>query len=140
MKQKILRYILVCLAAVALLSTVAFAAMDASKYILVTNVSMVLPTESTMEADCTVTATGIYQDVGIKWIEFRKADDDTLVDKHWYTDPGYSYLMGHNKSSHTVSVICSREAGEKYYARVCFYAGTLGVAGDGYTMNSVIVP
>lgn len=139
MKGKILRYISVCLVAVALLSTVAFAAKDASKYIWATNVSMVTSIPGIIETDCTVTATGIYDDVGIDWIELYTADG-TLVEKHRHTDPGYSYLMGHNKAHHTAAVTWPKESGQRYYARVCFYAGTLGVAGDGHTMGSAIVP
>lgn len=139
MKQKIVRYISVCLVVAALLSTVAFAAKDASEYIWATNVSMVTSTKGVIEADCTVTATDIYDDVGIKWIEFHKANGDLVGQRHWYTDPGYSDLMGSNRGSYSVAVTCPAVSGERYYAKVCFYAGTLGVAGDGHTMTSVIV-
>lgn len=141
MKSKILilRYISAFLVAVALLSTVAFAAKDASKYIWITNISMVTSTPGVIEADCTVTATDIYDDVGIEWFEFHKADGTLVGKRHYFTEPGYSYLMGHDDSSHTVALTCPAEAGEKYYAKVCFYAGTYGVAGDGHTMGSAIV-
>ena len=139
MKKKIVRSISLCLLAAALLGTAAFAAMDASKYIQTTTVSAGI-IDGKVTAACTVTATGSYDDVGIQWIEFHKADG-TLVEKHKYTDPGYSYLMDHDTAGHTAVVTGpTAEPNQKYYATVSFYAGQIGVAGGGYTMDSGIVP
>ena len=65
--------------------------------------------------------------------------DSTFLLTHTYSDPGYSYLMGHKKSSHTASVTYPGTIGEKYYAVVHFYAGERGVAGGGDSQSSAII-
>lgn len=139
MKKRILSFVSVCLFAVTLLSTVAFASMDASQYIWITNVTMVEKTGGVIEADCTVTATDIYPDVGVEYIDFYEYGNPKPVASYYFKDSGWSKLMGHDTFSHTVAVTYKGTPGIRYYVDVGFYAGTYGVAGGAYSMTSAIV-
>lgn len=140
MKKKLLRSIFICLLAVAVLGTAAFAATEASEYILKTAVGIGCLGNGVIVVNCTVTATDIYDDVGVEWIKIYQEGNPTPVFSHYFSDPGYSYLMGHDDFSYTTTVTYQGTIGENYYAKVCFYAGEYGVAGDGYTMGSAITP
>lgn len=140
MKKKILlRSIFVCLLAVAMLSTSAFASTQANQYILATNVSIGCQGNGVIAVACTVTATDIYPDVGVHCIQIYKEGGTTPVFTRYYSSSGYSYLMGHNTFSHTAVVTYQGTIGQRYYAKVTFYAGTIGVAGGTYSMNSAYV-
>ena len=138
MKKRILPFISVCFLVAALLNTGAFASVDASKYILITNVTIVEKTGGLIEVDCTVTATGIYSDVGVEYIDFYEMGNSKPIASYYFKDPGWSKLMGHGTSSHTVAVTYTCTPGVQYYADVGFYAGAYGVAGHGYSMTSAI--
>lgn len=135
-KNKLLRSIFVFLLAVAMLSTSAFASMDANQYILRTTVSIGCQGNGVIEVDCTVTATDIYPDVGIKYIKIYQEGNSTPVFTRYYSSSGYSYLMGHNTGSHTAVVTYQGTIGVRYYAKVTFYAGSLSGSGGSHTMNS----
>lgn len=137
MKKKLLRTISFCLLAAALLSTSVFASMDANHYIGSTNVSIGAK-NGVVTVVGTVTATNSYPDVGINWIEIYQVGKSTPVATYTYTSR--PSLMGHNTGSHTATVTYNGSSSERYYAKVGFYAGQMGVAGGGHTMNSVIVP
>ena len=137
MKKKILRYISACLLAVAILSTVAFAAMEASKYIQTTVVGVTTKANGVIEFDCTITATDIYPDVGVRWLKIY--EDGTHVATYDYEDPGYSYMMGHDDFSYTATVTHQGTVGKEYHATVCFFVGDEYSGGDGHTQGSAIV-
>lgn len=138
MKKKILRAISFCLLTAALLSTAAFAAMDANKYILGTNVSIGMDAKGVVEVDCTVTATDSYPDVGIDELKIYQVGKTDPVATYTYTSR--PSLMGHNKVSHSAAVTYNGKTTNQYYAKVSFYAGQIGVAGGGHTMTSKVVP
>lgn len=137
MKKKLLRTIAFCLLAAALLSTAAFATVDANPYIGSTNVSIGAK-NGVVTVASTITATDIYPDVGIRTLYIYQVGEATPVATFTYTT--HPSLMGHNTGSHSASVSYNGSASEKYYAEVHFYAGQMGVGGGGHTMNSAIVP
>ena len=139
MKKRILRYISIGLLAVAMLSTVAFAAVEASKYILRTTVGMATLSGGVIDINCTITATGIYHDVGVEWIDVY--EDGEYVTSYEYDDKDfdYSYLMGHNVGHYTATVTHQGTPGKKYSATVSFFAGDEYSGGDVHSMGSAIV-
>lgn len=112
--------------------------MDANKYILATNVSIGMDAKGVVEVDCTVTATGIYDDVGIDELKIYQVGKTEPVATYTYTSR--PSLMGHNTSSYTAAVTYQGKTTNQYYAKVSFYAGQIGVAGGGHTMTSKVVP
>lgn len=138
MRKKLLRAIFICLLAVAMLGTVAFATTEASEYILITAIGIGCKGNGVIVVNCTVTATDIYDDVGVEWIKIYQEGNPTPVFSHYFSDPGYSDLMGHDDVSYTTTVTYQGTIGENYYAKVGFFAGEYGVAGDVHSMGSAI--
>ena len=139
--KKILRSCSICFIIVVMLGTTAFAAQPAgpqsNSYIWKTTISPVALGSGVIEFDCIITGTGRMDKIGISYIEFRKADG-TLLENHFYTEPGYEYLMGYNTFKHSVGIPFQGVAGESYYAIVGFYAGKGNGAG-GFQMESFVV-
>ena len=142
--KKLLKLCSICLIIIAMINTTAFAAApndpadpQANSYILQTTVAIVALGNGVIEVDCGVTGTGRMEKIGILSIDFYK-EDRTLVESHFYTEPGYEYLMDYNSSSHTVGVPFQCEPGERYYAIVDFYASK-GNGSGGVEMGSAII-
>ena len=139
--KKILRSCSMFLIIVVMLGTTAFAAQPAepqsNSYILKTTISPGAHGNGMIEFACSITGTGRMDKIGISYIEFRKADG-TLLENHFYTEPGYEYLMGYDSAKHNAVVPFQGDAGESYYAIVGFYARKGNGAG-GFQMESFVV-
>ena len=139
--KKLLKSCSICLIIVAMLGTTAFAAQPAepqsNSYILQTTVAPVALGDGVIEVDCAVVGTGRMEKIGISRITLYKADG-TRLESHSYTESGYEYLMGYNKSNHNAFIPFQCVPGESYYAVVGFYAGKGNGAG-GHQMVSAII-
>ena len=142
--KKILRSCSICFIIIVMISTTAFAAApgdlaapQSNSYILKTTVSPVALGNGVIGVYCGVTGTGIMDKIGISRIDLYK-ENGTHVDGHSYTEPGYEYLMGYNKSNHNAGVQFQCEPGQSYYAIVHFYASK-GSGAGGFMMGSSVV-
>ena len=142
--KKLLKSCSICFIIIAMISTTAFAAApndlagpQSNSYIAKTKVTIVALGNGVIEVDCAITGTGIMEKIGILCIDFYK-EDGTLVESHFYTEPGYEYLMGYNMSNHVVSVRFPCTPGERYGAIVYFHASK-GNGSGGHRMGSAII-
>ena len=146
--KKVLKSVSICVIIAAMLTAGAFAAVpvepdrpQASKYISGTTTAIVALGSGKIGVDFAITATKPFKDVGALQVDIYRVDSnkDTRVASHYFTDKGYAYMMGHNTAAHLASVTYNGTPGKKYYANVKFFAGEHGVAGDIYTMPTIIV-
>lgn len=144
--KKVLKSVSICFIITAMLTTVALAAVpsdpdrpQASKYIAKTTTAIGALGGGKIEIDFSITATNAMKDVGALEVKIYEVGVKNPVWSHYYTDTGYGYFMGHNTGKHTESVVYKGTAGHQYYANVKFFAGERGVAGDIYTMSTIIV-
>lgn len=134
-----------CLIIIAMISSTAFAAAPTepdspqkNSYIFKTTVGIVALGEGEIEVDFAVTATGKMIDVGAMCVDIYNTSGK-CVKTFWYTDPGYGYMMGHNRVSQTASVFYQGVSGQRYYAIVTFYAGDLNGSGGMASLGSAII-
>lgn len=144
--KKVLKSISICFIVAAILTAGAFAAVpvgpdqpQASEYIAKTTTAAGALDDGYIEFDFTITATRPMKDVGALQVDIYRVGSTKPVWSHYYTDPGYGYFMGHNRTSYTFAVTYHGDIGSKYYANVQFYAGEDGVAGDIYPMGTSYV-
>ena len=133
--KKAIRSFCICFIIIAMISTTAFAAAplepdspQKNSYIFKTTVGIAALGGGEIEVDFSVTAMGKMTDVGATHVQIFN-ENGKCVKIYTHTDPGYSYMMGHNKYSHTASVFYQGVSGQRYYAIVTFYAGDLNGAG-----------
>ena len=143
--KKFMKSFSICLIIITIISTTAFAAApnnpvdpQSNSYIWTTTVGIVPLGSGKIEVDFSVTATGKMIDVGATRVAIYK-EGGTRVAEYWYTDPGYEYMIGHNRVSQTAGVTYQGTSGQRYYATVSFFAGTLGGSGGGHFMISNII-
>ena len=143
--KKLLKLCSICLIIIAMINTTAFAAApndpadpQSNSYILKTKVTIVALGNGVIEVDCGVTGMGRMEKIGILSIDFYQEGVKAPLESHFYTEPGYEYLMDYNSGSHTVGVPFQCEPGERYYAIVYFYASK-GNGSGGYQMGSAII-
>lgn len=143
--KKFLKSFSICLIIITMISTTAFAAApndpvdpQSNSYIWTTTVGIVPLGSGKIEIDFSVTATGKMTDLGATRVTVYK-ENGTIVATYIYTDPGYGYMIGHNKSTHTASVTYQGSTGQRYYAIVTFYAGNLNGSGGGASLGSAII-
>ena len=144
--KKALKSISICFIVAAMLTGGTFALApvkpdqpQASEYIFKTTTAAGALDDGYIEFDFTITATRPMKDVGALEVQIYKVGNSSPVWSHYYTDPGYGYFMGHNRTSYTFDVTYHGDIGSKYYANVTFYAGENGVAGDLYIMGTSYV-
>ena len=143
--KKILKVFSICLIIIAMINTTAFAAApsdsaapQANSYIFKTTVGIAPLGNGKIEVDFSVTAMGQMPDVGATRVTIYK-EGGTIVATYIYTDPGYGYMMGHNRFTQTASVFYQGVSGQRYYAIVTFYAGDLNGSGGGHATISTII-
>ena len=140
--KKILKSCSICLIIVAMLGTTAHAARpadpQANSYIAKTTVAIVALGNGVIEVDCGVVGTGRMEKIGILCIDFYQEGVKAPLESHFYTEPGYEYLMDYNSASHNAFIPFQCEPGERYYAVVYFYASKGNGAG-GVQMGSAII-
>lgn len=140
--KKTIKSFSICLIIIAMISSTAFAAAPGepdnpqkNSYIALTTVGIVALGDGEIEVDFAVTATGKMPDVGAMFVDIYN-ESGKCVKTFWYTDPGYSYMIGHNKGMHVGSVFYQGVSGQRYYAIVTFYAGNLNGSGGMASLQS----
>lgn len=143
--KKFLKSCSICLIIIAMIGTTAFAAApdnpadpQSNSYIWKTTVAIIALGNGMIEVDCGVTGTGRMEKIGILSIDFYQEGVKAPLESHFYTEPGYEYLMDYNTGSHHVGVQFQGVAGENYYAIVSFQAGK-GNGSGGHQMGSAII-
>lgn len=124
MRKKTLRIVALIVALTLLLSTAAFAAVNASDYIAVTN-AWITRDGNTVEVNFWIIGTGTMDQIGIKYIYLYEKTGNTwyLVKTFAYTDPLYATtLMGSSTYFKAGYVTYSGSASKSYYADCRFYA------------------
>ena len=141
----VLKSVSICLIIIAMISTTAFAAApdtpaepQSNSYIWTTTVGIVPLGSGKIEVDFSVTAMGKMTDVGATRVTIYNESGKSVA-IYRYTDPGYGYMMGHNRFTQTASVTYQGVSGQRYYAIVSFYAGNLNGAGGGDSLGSAII-
>jgi hypothetical protein len=139
MRKKTLRMIALIVALTLLLTTAAFAAMEASAYINVTN-AWIERDGNTVEVDFYIIGAGTMDQIGVKYIYLYEKNGYTwnLVKTYAYTDPLYaSTLMASSIHAHAGYVTYSGSSNKQYYASCRFYAEKDG-GSDTYPQDTPI--
>lgn len=144
--KKFLKSFSICLIIIAMVSTTAYAAApgdsaepQSNSYILETTVGIASLGGGKIEVDFSVTANGKpMPDIGATHVDIYTANGQ-CVKTYTYTDRGYGYMIGHNSFTHTASVFYQGVSGQRYYAIVTFFAGTLGGSGGGASLESALI-
>ena len=143
--KKFIKTFSLCLIIIAMISTTAFAAApndpvdpQSNSYIAKTIVGIVPLGSGKIEVDFSVTTMGKMADLGATHVQIFN-ESGKCVKIYRYTDPGYDYMIGHNKATHTATVTYQGVSGQRYYAIVTFYAGDLNGAGGGHSMDTPII-
>ena len=124
MKRKALRVIAIIVIIVMLMSTVAFATVEASAYIAATSAGIIRDGD-TVSVNFYIVGTDTMDLIGVKYIYLYELNGSTwsLVKTYSYTSPLYAAtLMVSNSSSNAGSVNYSGSAEKQYYALCWFYA------------------
>lgn len=124
MKRKTFRIITFIFALTLLLSTAAFAAINASAYIAATN-TWITRAGNTVKVNFSIVGTGTMDMIGVKYVYLyeRNGTDWDLVETFDYTDPDYDdIMMDTDISGHAGYLPYSGYANKSYYADVRFYA------------------
>ena len=123
MRKKTLRIVALIVALTLLLSTAAFAAVNASDYIAVTN-AWITRDGNTVEVNFWIIGTGTMDQIGVKYIYLYEKTGNTWywVKTFSYTDPLYTNMMDTNTGTHATYVTYSGSASKSYYASCRFYA------------------
>ncbi len=125
MRKKSFRIIALIIALTLLLSTAAFAAVNASAYINVTN-AWITRDGNTVEVNFYIIGTsGTMDKIGVKYIYLYEKNGNAwnLVQSFAYTDFQYAAtMMGNNTGIKAGYVTYSGSASKNYYADCRFYA------------------
>ncbi len=124
MNKKTIRIIALIVFLTLLLSTVAFASLDASAYIAMTN-TWITRSGNTVKVNFTIVGTGLMDKIGVKYVYLYEKNgyDWDLVETFDYTDPDYDdIMMDTDISGHAGYLPYSGYANKSYYADVRFYA------------------
>ncbi len=124
MRKNSIRILALIVVLTLMLSTVAFAAMNASEYINSTS-GWITRDGNTVEVNFYITGAGMMDKIGLKYIYLYELNGNTwgLVAIYNYTNPTFeATLMGTNKTMHSGYVTYSGSANKQYYASCWFYA------------------
>lgn len=126
MSKRIYRIIALTIVVVMLLSTVSYAAMEASDYLQYYN-AYITKTGNTIKVNFDVQGTWIMDKVGVTEIYLYERDNSysswNLVQTYLSTDPTYSStMMGTNTNYHFDYVSYSGSSSKQYFAYVTCYA------------------
>ena len=143
--KNILKSFTVCLIIIAMINSTAYAAApsntvdpQSNSYVWKTTVGIVPLGSGKIEVDFSVTAMNKMPDVGATRVTIYNESGKSVA-IYRYTDPGYGYMIGHNRVSQTASVTYQGVPGQRYYAIVTFFAGTLEGSGGGASLISTII-
>lgn len=126
MKRKIMRFTSLAIILVLILSSVSYAAMEASDYLQYYN-AYITKTGNTIKINFDVQGTWIMDKVGVTEIYLYERDNSysswTLVQTYLSTDSSYSStMMGTNTNYHYDYVSYSGSSSKQYFANVTCYA------------------
>ena len=124
MKKKTILTIALILALTMILSTAAFAAMNASAYITATS-AWITRNGNTVKVNFSIVGNGTMDQIGVKYVYLyeRNGNSWNLVKTFDYTDPDYaSTMMDSNTGAHAAYLSYSGSASKSYYADCRFYA------------------
>lgn len=137
MKKKIVRIIAIVLTCLFMLSTVAFAAINASEYISATSAWITLD-GNTVKVHFSIIGADIMDQIGVKYIYLYEKNGITwsLKKAFNYNDVLYaSTMMTTNTAMHSGNVSYAGSADKQYYATCWFYAEKNG-GSDTITQNA----
>lgn len=124
MKKRILRIVAMVVILTLVLSTLAFASMNASEYIAATN-AWITRSGNTVKVNFSIVGTGTMDKIGVKYIYLYEKTGNTwyLVKTFDYTDSQYaSDMMNYNSGAKAAYLSYSGSASKSYYADCRFYA------------------
>lgn len=124
MNKKVIRIITLVFIFALLLSTAAFANLNASAYIAMTN-AWITRSGNTVKVNFSIVGTGTMDKIGVKYVYLYEKNGNSwnLVETFDYTDPDYDDIMMDSSSSgHAGYLPYSGYANKNYYADVRFYA------------------
>lgn len=107
-----------------LLSTAAFAAINASEYITMTN-AWITRSGNTVKVNFTIVGTDTMDQIGVKYVYLYEKNGNTwsLVKTFAYTNSQYSAtMMASSVSAHAGYLSYSGSASKDYFASCRFYA------------------
>ncbi len=139
MRKKTLGMIALIVALTLLLTTAAFAAMEASAYINVTN-AWIERDGNTVEVDFYIIGTDTMDQIGVKYIYLYEKNGNTWsrVKTYAYTNPLYaSTLMASSTYVHAGYVTYNGSSSKQYFASCEFYAEKDG-GSDTYPQDTPI--
>lgn len=123
MRKNTIRIIALIIVLTMLLSTVAFAATNASAYIAATN-AFITRDGNTVKVNFWIVGTSTMDKIGVKYIYLYEKTGNTWywVKTFSYTDSLYANMMDTNTGAHAGYVTYSGSASKNYYADCRFYA------------------
>lgn len=124
MRKNSIRIVALIVVFMLVLSSVVFAAMNASEYINATN-AWITRDGDTVEVNFYITGNGMMDKIGVKYIYLYELNGNTwgLVAIYNYTNPTYeATLMNTNTTAHSGYVTYSGSLNKQYYASCWFYA------------------
>ncbi len=124
MRKKSIRVLALVIALTLLLSTAAFAAINASAYITATN-AFITRDGNNVEVNFWIVGTDTMDQIGVKYIYLYEKNGYTwsLVKTFAYTNPLYSAtMMDSSTAGHAGYVTYSGSASKSYFASCRFYA------------------
>lgn len=124
MRNSTLHIITLVIILTLLMSTAAFASINASAYISATN-TWITRSGSTVKVNFTIVGTGTMDKIGVKYVYLYEKNGNSwnLVETFDYTDSDYDDIMMDSSSSgHAGYLPYSGYANKNYYADVRFYA------------------
>jgi hypothetical protein len=124
MKNRAFRIITLLIVLTLLLSTAAFAAMNASAYIAATN-AWITRSGNTVEVNFSIVGTSMMDKIGVKYIYLYEQNGNSwvLVKTFAYTNSLYaSTMMDSSSSGHAGYLSYSGSASKNYFADCRFYA------------------
>ncbi len=124
MRKRILRISALVLALMLILSTAAFAAINASEYINATS-AWITRDGNTVKVNFIIIGTDTMDQIGVKYVYLYEKNGNTwsLVKTFAYTNSQYSAtMMASSISAHAGYLSYSGSANKQYYADCRFYA------------------
>lgn len=124
MRKRTLRAIVIIIALTLMLSTAAFAAIEASEYITATS-AWITRDGNTVKVNFIIVGTDTMDQIGVKYVYLYEKNGNTwsLVKTFAYTNSQYSAtMMASSISAHAGYLSYSGSANKQYYADCRFYA------------------
>lgn len=124
MRKRILRILALIIVCALMLSTVAFASMNASEYINVTS-AWITRDGNTVKVNFYIIGTDTMDMIGVKYVYLYEKTGNTwyLVKTFDYTNPMYTYnMVNYNSGAKAAYLSYSGSSSKSYYADCRFYA------------------